>query len=62
LANIYPNPFNVETTISFSLAKDSQVEVVISNLKGKKVKIITNKAYSSGNHKFVWNGKDEKIY
>ncbi|MCK4694268.1 MAG: hypothetical protein KAT74_00825, partial [Candidatus Cloacimonetes bacterium] len=35
----YPNPFNPETTISFSLAQDAKnAEIIIYNIKGQKVK------------------------
>ena len=58
----FPNPFNLTTTISFSLtaehAEDAEIEIY--NLKGQKVKellIIT----PSPDHVFsvVWNGTDE---
>jgi hypothetical protein len=59
--NIYPNPFNPTTTISFSLNTEitEDTEVLIYNLKGQKIKDFTNqKITQSPNHQIVWNGTD----
>ena len=38
----YPNPFNPETTISFSTAEDAEnTELTIYNLKGQKIKVLS---------------------
>jgi hypothetical protein len=55
----YPNPFNPSTTISFSLAKAGKASLAIYNLKGQLVKRLVDGDYGSGEHKVVWNGKDE---
>ena len=55
----YPNPFNPETTISFSLKSDSFVNLNIYNIKGQKVKSLTSDFYRSGTHQVIWNGTDE---
>lgn len=56
----YPNPFNPETKISFNLAKDlNNVELVVYNLKGQKVKTLINGKTEKGIHSITWNGKDE---
>ena len=55
----YPNPFNPETTISFSLSVESHVSIVIFNIRGQKVRTLVNSNHSAGNHSVVWNGKDE---
>ncbi|MBT4332504.1 MAG: T9SS type A sorting domain-containing protein, partial [Candidatus Cloacimonetes bacterium] len=58
--NIYPNPFNPETTIAFSLAENIEnAEINIYNVKGQKVR-----SFSALGHpelvegSVVWNGKD----
>ncbi len=58
LAN-HPNPFNPETTISFSLNTEKNTEIVIYNIKGQKVKTLINEKLDAGTHNVVWNGKDE---
>ncbi len=56
---IYPNPFNPETTISFSIPEESKIEIVIYNLKGQKVKQLVNDKLAEGQHSIIWNSKDE---
>ena len=60
LNNNYPNPFNPETTISFSLKEASNVQIEIFDIKGRKVKTLINKEYNHGNHTITWNAKDDK--
>ncbi len=52
----YPNPFNPQTIISFSLPQDSQIVLEIYNLKGQLVNRLANDTYAKGNHQVVWNG------
>ncbi len=55
----YPNPFNPEINISFSIEKDGQALVEIYNLKGQHVKTLFSDHTSKGTHNLVWNGKNE---
>jgi hypothetical protein len=55
----YPNPFNPETTVSFSLKNSSKVSVDIYNILGQKVKTLVNDQLNAGNHSYRWNGKDD---
>ncbi len=50
----YPNPFNPETTLSFSLEKDSDVEISVYNVKGQKVETLVNKGFAKGSHNVTW--------
>jgi hypothetical protein len=58
LYNNYPNPFNPETTISFSLADQTPVKLSIYNTKGQLVRTLVNGSLPRGDHKAVWDGKD----
>jgi hypothetical protein len=60
LKGCYPNPFNPSTTISFSLGEETQVNIDIYNLKGQKVRHLTSDNFSRGEHKLLWDGKDDQ--
>jgi len=59
LSGNYPNPFNPQTTISFSLAKSEQVSIEIFNIKGQKVKTVLDQLLTDGQHEVVWDGKNQ---
>ncbi|MBI9031923.1 T9SS type A sorting domain-containing protein [bacterium] len=58
LSGNYPNPFNPETTISFNIANQTNVELSVYNIKGQKVKTLINDVLSKGDHKVVWDGRN----
>ncbi|MDO9576796.1 MAG: right-handed parallel beta-helix repeat-containing protein [Candidatus Cloacimonadales bacterium] len=55
----FPNPFNPDTKIQFSIPIDSKVELAVYNIKGQKVKQLINDQLAAGQHSVVWNGTDE---
>lgn len=55
----YPNPFNPTTNISFSLSKPSNVRLEIFNIRGEKVRSLTNGYFNAGYWTAVWNGKND---
>jgi hypothetical protein len=55
----YPNPFNPETTIRFSISENSNVDLSVFNVKGQKVSTLANQQYSKGNYSLVWKGTDD---
>ncbi|MCB5229039.1 MAG: T9SS type A sorting domain-containing protein [Candidatus Cloacimonetes bacterium] len=58
-ATNYPNPFNPETTISFSVPTTGHTTVKIYNLKGQVVRSLVNDLRAAGQHVVIWNGKDD---
>ena len=58
--NHYPNPFNPNTTIHYSILSDGNVELSIYNIKGQKVKQLLSDQLTAGEHSVVWDGKDER--
>ncbi len=55
----YPNPFNPETHISFSLPFDSYVSIEIYNHLGQLIENLMEHVYmGSGRHEIVWNASE----
>ena len=59
LSGNYPNPFNPTTTISYSIPTDGNVELIVYNLRGQKVKTLISGTQPIGVYNVTWNGKDE---
>ena len=57
--NNFPNPFNPTTKIEFSIQNESEIELSIFNIKGQKIKTLTNNEFTKGSHSIIWNGDDE---
>jgi len=57
--NIYPNPFETETTIELKTNKQQQIDISIFDLNGRHVKTIENKEFSPGTYKYKWFGTDK---
>jgi len=58
LGKNFPNPFNPETKITFSLEKNSHVLLEIFNIRGALVRTLTDDDFTKGNHSVIWNGTD----
>jgi len=58
LEHNYPNPFNPETKLVFTLSKQMPVEMSIYNIKGQKVKTLLRESLPKGRHSVVWDGRD----
>jgi hypothetical protein len=54
----YPNPFNPNTTIAWSLAADGPVKLDIYNVKGRRVTTLVDEPMQAGTHRIQWNGTD----
>jgi len=57
LAN-HPNPFNPQTTLSFSLARDGYVSLEIFTARGERVARPLQGRLESGDHEVRWDGRD----
>jgi len=58
LLNPWPNPFNPDTNIPFSLHKDEGVTLEIYNLRGQKITTLLDENKAAGRYQVVWNAKD----
>gem|GEM_PF-2351526 len=55
----FPNPFNPDTIIHYSMKDDGLVSIEIFNVRGQKVTTLVNGFIEKGHHRVVWNGTDE---
>ena len=58
-ASAYPNPFNPETSIAFSVRKDGPVTIRIYSIDGRLVRTLKDGEFTAaGSHEVRWNGLD----
>ncbi|MCI0558309.1 MAG: T9SS type A sorting domain-containing protein, partial [Nitrososphaera sp.] len=50
----FPNPFNPQTTIQFSVAKESRVTLAIFNMLGATVEVLADQTFAPGNYQVQW--------
>ncbi len=61
LVKNYPNPFNPQTTIEFTVTKKQPVSLTIYNVLGQKVATLLNNQILTPGHKHLtWHGLDAK--
>jgi len=60
LGDAYPNPFNPETTISFSLPWQADVQVNVYNDQGQRIRNLVNQNMGPGDFEVTWNGRDDE--
>ena len=55
----YPNPFNSETTLSFTVNSAGPLTLVLSDLSGRVVRDWSGR-YEAGRHSLTWDGRDRE--
>ncbi|MCE5249915.1 T9SS type A sorting domain-containing protein [bacterium] len=55
----YPNPFNPATTIRYALPSEAFVRIVVYDIIGRKVAVLTETRMGAGVHEAVWDGRSE---
>ena len=55
----YPNPFNPTTTIAFSIATDSEVELAIYDVTGARVRTLVREHRRANNYRELWDGTSD---
>ena len=58
LAMPYPNPFNSEVVVKYSLPRESEVQVAVYNTLGQVVCRLVEGHRGMGHHRVVWDGRD----
>lgn len=56
----HPNPFNPHTTIAFSIARDTDVELKIYDVRGALVKTLVNDHRNKDHYNVRWDGRDDR--
>lgn len=60
LAQNVPNPFNPSTTIRYTLPTSGEVSLIVYSQDGRLVRTLENGHRSAGDHRLVWDGRDQK--
>jgi hypothetical protein len=55
ITNIFPNPFNPVTTISYGIPENAAVKILIYNIVGEEIATLVNTYQTPGNHSVIWN-------
>jgi len=58
LSQNFPNPFNPETKINFSIPSSGFVDLKVYNAAGQNVASLVNQRLSSGTYNVNWNASD----
>ena len=56
----YPNPFERETTLAYSLPKEGVVNIQVYNVLGRSVAMLVAGRQDAGQHFVVWNRYDQR--
>lgn len=54
-----PNPFNPETSISFSTAGEGKVYLQVINILGQQIRVLVDDRLPPGEHRVTWDGLDD---
>jgi hypothetical protein len=57
LSSVYPNPFNPQTTVAFSVNKTQSVKIDLYNVLGQRVRVLANSTFEAGNHSLRLNAQ-----
>ncbi|UCH85524.1 MAG: T9SS type A sorting domain-containing protein [Candidatus Latescibacterota bacterium] len=55
----YPNPFNPQTTIEYSLRESGRVSLRIYDIAGRLVRTLLSEEKTAGTYTTIWNGRDD---
>ena len=56
LSSAYPNPFNPQTTLTFSVADAARVEIIVYDVLGREISTLVNERLDAGRYETVFDG------
>ncbi len=57
----FPNPFSIQTSISFRIAESTETELIIYDIFGKTIsKLLPNQLLSTGDYSVKWDSEDDQ--
>ena len=56
--NNFPNPFNAQTTISFTIDHPGQVNLEIYDIMGRKIAMLADGHLDAGSYDYIWNAPE----
>ena len=58
LSQNFPNPYNAQTTISYSIPNNSLVQIQIFDVLGREILTLLNEEKAAGNYKINFNASN----
>lgn len=55
LFNNFPDPFNPQTTIKFSVRKEGRIVIYVFDVNGRTVETVIDEVKQLGTYQFSWN-------
>ena len=59
LGAAWPNPFNPACTLPFVLDRPGETRLAVYNVLGEEVRVLASGALPAGEHRRVWDGRDD---
>lgn len=59
LSQNFPNPFNAETTMEFSLERSERIRIDVFDILGRRIRKLVDERMSPGVNAIVWDGRDD---
>jgi hypothetical protein len=56
--NLFPNPFNPQTIISFRITRVESVRISVYDLTGRRIVVLADRDFEPGRHSVRWDGRD----
>jgi hypothetical protein len=54
-----PNPMSRSATISYSVARDTPIDLAVYDLGGRRIRTLARESVRAGEHSVTWNGRDD---